>query len=43
MERSGAFCDPGVRVLVAFESRKGSTREIVETIAAEIRTSGWEE
>jgi menaquinone-dependent protoporphyrinogen oxidase len=42
MERSGASGDPGVGVLVAFESRKGSTREIVETIAAEIRTAGWD-
>ena len=42
MERSGTSGDPGVRVLVAFESRKGSTREIVETIAAEISTAGWD-
>jgi len=42
MERSGTSGDPGVRVLVAFESRKGSTREIVETIAAEINTAGWD-
>jgi menaquinone-dependent protoporphyrinogen oxidase len=30
------------RVLVAFETKKGSTREIAETIAEEIRAAGWD-
>ncbi|HRV72161.1 MAG TPA: flavodoxin domain-containing protein [Thermovirgaceae bacterium] len=30
------------RVLVAYETSKGSTAEIAEVIAAEIRTAGWD-
>lgn len=42
MERSNSSGDPEESVMVAFESRKGSTRENVETISAEIRSEGWD-
>lgn len=39
---SGASGDLKGRVLVAYETSKGSTREIAQVIAAEIRTAGWD-
>ncbi|HPI98755.1 MAG TPA: flavodoxin domain-containing protein, partial [Synergistales bacterium] len=39
---SGSWGNSKGRILVAYETRKGSTREVAETIASEIRSCGWD-